>query len=162
MFQMYHATACPTCILRATMEEVNNAEDLRDRVRAWHEEEQQKTAAQLQELRLLRKQLALEGRVLPDVQARASTSLAVEGKLALLEHKIKVRDEELACERRTLSEVRTHNYAMADEIALLRSSLAQETARRKEAERILAQLAPQSHRLARIAFGAATSARHIT
>ena len=142
--------------------EVTNAEDLRDRVRVWHEEEQQMTAAQLQELRSLRMQLVQEGKVLPDVQAGASASLAVEGKLALLEHKIKVRDDELACERQALSEVRMHNFAMADEIALLRSSLAQETARRKEAERILTQLAPQSHRLARIAFGAATPARRIT
>ena len=49
--------------------ESTNAEDLRDRVRAWHEEEQQKTAAQLEELRSLRKQLVLEGRVLHEAQA---------------------------------------------------------------------------------------------
>ena len=144
--------------------ESTNAEDLRDRVRAWHEEEQQKTAAQLEELRSLRKQLVLEGRVLHEAQAGPSVPLPVQvqGKLALLEHKIKVRDGELACERRALSDARAHTYAMADEIVALRSSLARETARRKEAERVLAHLAPQSRRLARIAFGAATSARRIT
>lgn len=113
--------------------------NLRARATEWHGIEQQKTAELLDEVRLIRRQHVAE--------------------LEVLRHQLRVRDEELRIERHELSCARAARSAMEDELADARGRLRREAARRVEAERLLAELAPNAHRLARIAFGSAHATR---